>query len=173
MSYPGPSKPIRIRQWEPTSPVARKRFRLDSSGPASGAATTMGSQGLPKDEAAGLQLATAPFSLYEGERSTSPWHVVPSNSASGLAASLAALETESHALRLARASKEQNDKSTGKTYMRHVNRYVRWWEAYQESQCEDTPSRTPIPAFPITASRAAVYLEYESSREKVTTRTNL
>lgn len=173
MSYPGPSKPVRIRQWEPTSPVARKRFRLDSSNSASGAATVGGLEPL-KDDAGSVELANLSFGVHGGGNLcpntaslTPSMVVIPSDLEPGLAASLAALKTESHALRVARASKEQNDKSTGKTYMRHINCYVRWWEAYQDSQCEEMPSWTPIPAFPITASRAAMYLEYESSREKV------
>lgn len=88
-------------------------------------------------------------------------------SSAGMQASLALLEADSHAARLVRANNEQNDKSTGKTYQRHVDRFERWWTTYQADQTIKTPGRTSIPAFPITAAKVSMFLEYECNREKV------
>jgi len=85
----------------------------------------------------------------------------------GMQASLAALEIESHATRLAQVKKEQNDKSTGTTYQRHIKRYEQWWLQYQVEQTARIPGWTSIPAFPITAAKVSMFLEYEATREKV------
>lgn len=85
----------------------------------------------------------------------------------GMQASLAALEADSQAARLAHASQEQSDKSTAGTYKRHVDRYVKWWVSYQAEKLDALPGWTTIPAFPITPAKAAMFLGYESTREKV------
>lgn len=85
----------------------------------------------------------------------------------GMQASLAALEAESQAARLAHAKQEQSDKSTAGTYQRHINRYEAWWEGFQEEKMKTIPGWTMIPAFPITAAKVGMFLGYESTREKV------
>ena len=85
----------------------------------------------------------------------------------GMQASLAALEAESQAARLAHAKQEQSDKSTAGTYQRHVNRYEKWWEGYQLEKMEAILGWTTIPAFPITVAKVTMFLDYESTREKV------
>jgi hypothetical protein len=85
----------------------------------------------------------------------------------GMRASLAALEADSQAARLAHTMREQSDKATAKTYKRHVDRYERWWQGYQAERASAIPGWTMIPAFPITAARASMFLGYESTREKV------
>ena len=87
----------------------------------------------------------------------------------GMQASLAMLDADSQAARLARTNNEQNNKSTGKTYQRHIDRYEKWWVIYQADQTAKIPGRTSIPAFPITAAKVSMFLEYECSREKVAT----
>ncbi|KAH9042416.1 hypothetical protein EDB84DRAFT_1256423, partial [Lactarius hengduanensis] len=84
----------------------------------------------------------------------------------GMRASLAALEADSQAARLARAKREQSDKSTAVTYKRHVERYETWWEGYQVERASAIPGWTTIPAFPITAAKASMFLGYKSTREK-------
>ena len=85
----------------------------------------------------------------------------------GMQASLAALEADSQAACHARAKQEQSDKSTAGTYKRHVDRYVEWWASYQAEQLVAIPGWTKIPAFPITLAKAATFMGYESTREKV------
>ena len=86
---------------------------------------------------------------------------------SGMRASLAALEVDSQAACLTHARQEQSDKSTAKTYKRHVDRYEKSWLGYQEGQAHAIPAWTAIPAFPITAVKASMFLGHESMREKV------
>ena len=98
-----------------------------------------------------------------------PLHIVPvaSDPPTGMQASLAALEADSHAARLAHAKQEQSDKSTAGTYKRHVDRYEKWWIRYQAEQSASIKGWTPIPAFPITAAKVSMFLGHESTREKV------
>ena len=92
---------------------------------------------------------------------------LPSDPPMGMQASLAALEADSHAARLAHAKREQSDKSTAGTYKRHVDRYEKWWIRYQAEQSASIDGWTPIPAFPITAAKVSMFLGHESTREKV------
>jgi len=96
-----------------------------------------------------------------------PPHVVSAASSMGMQASLAALEADSHAARLAHAKREQSDKSTAGTYKRHVDRYEKWWIRYQAEQSTSIEGWTIIPAFPITAAKVSMFLGHESTREKV------
>jgi hypothetical protein len=102
-----------------------------------------------------------------GPSVAAPLQSDPSYISAGMQASLSALEADSHATRLVQMRKEQNDKSTGTTYGRHVNRYERWWVQYQARQTASIAGWTPIPAFPITAAKVSMFLEYEANREKV------
>ena len=85
----------------------------------------------------------------------------------GMQASLAALEAESQAIRLAYAKRVQGDKSTGNTYGRHVKNYEKWWKSFQAKQRDNIPGWTTVPAFPIMAAKVTTFLEYECTREKV------
>lgn len=85
----------------------------------------------------------------------------------GLQASLDALDARSHSVRLAKVQLEQSDKSTSVTYGRHINRYEKWWSMDQVEYVKLHPGWTRIPAFPITPAKACVFLEHESTREKV------
>ncbi|KAF8465441.1 hypothetical protein DFH94DRAFT_356967 [Russula ochroleuca] len=81
----------------------------------------------------------------------------------GLKLSLARLESESHAVRLKRSRAVQGDSQTGGTYTRHLTRYRTWWESDQASCCGAEPGYTPIPPFPVTAAKAVMYLEHETT----------
>lgn len=85
----------------------------------------------------------------------------------GLQASLDALDARSHSVRLAKVQLEQRDKSTSVTYGRHITRYEKWWSMDQVEYAKLHPGWTRIPAFPITPAKACVFLEHESTREKV------
>ena len=72
-------------------------------------------------------------------------------------ASLAALEAESQVACNALAKQEQRDKLTTATYKRHVDRYQKWWVAYQAEKVGTIPGWITIPAFTITVAKATVF----------------
>ena len=77
------------------------------------------------------------------------------------------LEAASQAVWLRLAMKEQSDKSTPATYERHINHYVDWWTSYQAAEINSDSTKTVIPAFPITAAKATMFLDYTSTCAKV------
>lgn len=85
----------------------------------------------------------------------------------GMLVSLAKLEKDSHVVRLRQAESEQQDKQTENTYKRAVNSYEKWWLEYQVELLALDASYTPIPAFPVTAAKAVMFLDYETKRPKV------
>jgi hypothetical protein len=86
---------------------------------------------------------------------------------SGLQHSLAKLDAALHAVRLRQVALEQHDKQTARTYSLAVSSYEKWWGQYQMQLRAEDPQWTTIPAFPITAAKAVMFLEYETSRPKV------
>jgi hypothetical protein len=93
-----------------------------------------------------------------------------SSDAHGMLQSLAELDATSHAFRLSQAAKDQNRKGTGSTYDRHVRRYTEFWDQYQAELSVVNPSRVSIPSFPVTAAKVAMFLQHESTREKVSSK---
>jgi hypothetical protein len=91
----------------------------------------------------------------------------PPSPSSQMQRSVDSLEANSQAVRLALAAKEQSDKSTPETYERHVKRYATWWDTYQTQVVQSDATMTAIPALPITAAKVTMFLEYESTRPKV------
>ena len=81
--------------------------------------------------------------------------------------SVSHLEVASQAVRLRIAEQEQSDKSTTASYERHINSYVTWWDTYQAGVVNVDPTQVRIPAFPVTAAKATMFLEYTSTRPKV------
>jgi hypothetical protein len=79
----------------------------------------------------------------------------------------------SHAFRLSQAVKDQNRKGTGSTYDRHVRHYTEFWDQYQAELSVVSPSRASIPSFPIMAAKVAMFLQHESTREKVSFKAEL
>ncbi|KIJ04442.1 hypothetical protein PAXINDRAFT_22268 [Paxillus involutus ATCC 200175] len=76
------------------------------------------------------------------------------------------LDMEAHAIRDRISAEERADKETKRSYERHVQNYVAWWENEQSRlACED-PARPLIPAFPITPAKVVLFLDYETTREK-------
>lgn len=87
--------------------------------------------------------------------------------------SVSSLEAASQAVHLRLATKEQSDKSTPATYQRHIDSYITWWDGYQAAEISGDCTKTAIPAFPITAAKATMFLDYTSTRAKVQCFTNL
>src|SRR5215471_2395574 len=86
---------------------------------------------------------------------------------SGLELSLARLEAESHNVRLRQAQQVQGNSLTATTYERHIRNYRDWWTQDQAARSESELGYTLIPAFPVTAAKVALFLQYETTREKV------
>lgn len=78
------------------------------------------------------------------------------------------LENETQTNRLKLAEKTQADKQTAATYARHYGSYTIWWDSDQAARVKSNPDEiSAIPALPITAAKVAMFLEYESTRQKV------
>ena len=86
---------------------------------------------------------------------------------SSMARSLAKLNADSHTVWMKQAEIEQKDKETANIYRRVVESYEKWWVSYQAGLRASDPSYTMIPAFPVTAAKAVMFLDYETSRPKV------
>ncbi|KAJ8586855.1 hypothetical protein M405DRAFT_822653, partial [Rhizopogon salebrosus TDB-379] len=80
--------------------------------------------------------------------------------------SLAVLDETSHQVRMRTTARERSDKGTADAYSRHVRDYVTWWDSYQQECCELDRTWTVVPAFPVTAAKAALFIDYETTCEK-------
>jgi hypothetical protein len=78
-----------------------------------------------------------------------------------------ALEEQSQQIRLQMVAREQNDKQTKRTYLRHYHHYLAWWESSQAEVAREDPTRRALPALPITPAKVALFMNHEVTREKV------
>jgi hypothetical protein len=85
----------------------------------------------------------------------------------GMERSLAMLDETSHQVRMRTTARERSDKGTADAYSRRVCDYVTWWDSYQRECCEHDLTWTVVPAFPVTAVKAALFIDYETTRKKV------
>ncbi|KAJ6482394.1 hypothetical protein DFH09DRAFT_830608, partial [Mycena vulgaris] len=72
----------------------------------------------------------------------------------------------SHTNRLAISAAEQSDKGTEPAYLRHFKSYMWWWPMDQSMRKAEDSTWKEIPALPITATKVAIFLAYETTREK-------
>lgn len=84
-----------------------------------------------------------------------------------ICASANALFLETHDIRARNAEERKAANKTGKTYSRHVQRYVEWTNFDQQRRAEQNPGYHPLPPFPVTASKAAAFLHFEMNRPMV------
>jgi hypothetical protein len=84
-----------------------------------------------------------------------------------LSRSLQFLDSQSHAVRMEIRAKEQENKETPTTYSRHVNTYQAWWDVAETTKVLQNRSLVALPALPIIAAKVAMFLQYETTREKV------
>ncbi|KAF9232053.1 hypothetical protein BU15DRAFT_67816 [Melanogaster broomeanus] len=77
------------------------------------------------------------------------------------------LDMEAHAVRARVIADERDDKETKRSYARHVRNYVVWWENEQSRLASECPTRPRIPALPITPAKVVLFLDYETTREKL------
>ena len=143
------------------SPLNHKRLRMEASVPPLSACL-----GMPinpdGDVTMGSDVASRPILASRTQSNSNPTEAL-----SGIALSLAKLDADSHAVWLKQAEIEQKDKQTARTYQLAVESYEKWWGSYQANLSVDDASYTPIPAFPITAAKVAMFLDYETTRPKV------
>ncbi|KAF8992629.1 hypothetical protein BDZ89DRAFT_907166, partial [Hymenopellis radicata] len=76
----------------------------------------------------------------------------------------AALELETHNMRVDIQKKLGQKKATDGAYTRHVKNYFDYWPVFQQT-CTRNGQAT-LPAEPITAPRVAIFLKHESERKR-------
>jgi hypothetical protein len=116
-------------------------------------------------------LAFSPLGSDDVDMPLSPPHVadstLPPTLSAGLQSSLDKLEHASQAYRLRQVTNDWDNNQTGHSYGRHIRRYELFWADYQARLSWDNPHCTAIPAQPITPAKASMFLQHESTREKV------
>jgi hypothetical protein len=182
-----PKKAARALPHDAVSPLTHKRRRLEHDESQSSQPPPLAAAGTPEPTRFESSLAPPPDPFAGAIPMSGGIEFVPPSSLptpspyptfgvassltpsvpSGLAISLARLETESHAVRLRQAKAVRDDSQTGDTYARQVARYQSWWESDQASRHAADAGYTVIPPFPVTAARVVMFLEYETTREKV------
>jgi hypothetical protein len=85
----------------------------------------------------------------------------------GVPVSYTALDAATHAFRLAQVQQDHESKGTGVSYSRHIRHYAEFWDSYQVECRQKNPGHISIPTFPVTAAKVAMFLQQESTREKV------
>jgi hypothetical protein len=68
------------------------------------------------------------------------------------------LDETSYQVRMRTTAREWSDKGTADAYSRRVRDYVTWWDSYQQECCEHDRTWTVVPAFPVTAAKAALFV---------------
>jgi hypothetical protein len=163
-------KTVHSQQCDPGSASTRKRPRLDC-----GASSSSGPSLLPfagGDNVAqscppsGLMSPSSQLTFSIHSDLAQPTPASPLDEL-GMAHSLAMLEAESHAVGLRQSQAMQSDSQTGATYARHLTRYQAWWASYQAECCVRNPRHTPIPSLPVTGTKVVMFLQHETTREKV------
>jgi hypothetical protein len=91
----------------------------------------------------------------------------------GMQQSLVELDAMLHAFQLSQAAKDQNQKGMGSTCDRHVHHYTKFWDQYLAALSVVNLSCASIPSFPITAAKVAMFLQHESTWEKVSFKAEL
>ncbi|KAJ7017768.1 hypothetical protein C8F04DRAFT_881970, partial [Mycena alexandri] len=80
--------------------------------------------------------------------------------------SMRVLDASTHAVRLTVATQEQSEKGTEPAYRRHYSNYQTWFQMDQGLRTAQNSTWKEVPALPINATKVALFLEYETSREK-------
>ncbi|KAJ7635953.1 hypothetical protein DFH06DRAFT_1139033 [Mycena polygramma] len=172
---PGAHSSIFIPYSPSASPVTRKRARLDRTPTSSLPATPTRRSVPPLPHSpylfnANNEVVDNPSPLIPSQPAFAP--IIPAATvslpqadagASAMQQAMDALEARSHLIRQTIAAEEQSDKETGATYARQVQNYEAWWILSQALLLRDGPAHVSIPAFPITAAKVTVYLEYETT----------
>jgi hypothetical protein len=190
---PSPVQSISVPSHHPPSPLASKRRRLDAAMaqgsvenisvdpchlPGDSSTESFATRSLCHSASPGASTAPVPVFPDTGKpsppRSMAATPTMPpamlSITSPRTRHSLDLIEVESHQLRLQKEEQEQSGKQTMKTYRRHLKSYVAWWERTQADVTANDPTRIFVPAMPITAAKVTLFLQHESTREKVSLR---
>ncbi|KJA16581.1 hypothetical protein HYPSUDRAFT_219351 [Hypholoma sublateritium FD-334 SS-4] len=73
---------------------------------------------------------------------------------------------ETHAQRLALEDSIASETGTQIAYARHLKGYEKWWVSDQSRRREEDNTLEYIPSHPITATKVALFLEFETTRPK-------
>ncbi|KAF8057163.1 hypothetical protein FPV67DRAFT_576935 [Lyophyllum atratum] len=153
---------------QPSSPSARKRHRAVSSGEPS-------ALGIPLLH----ELSNVPYYAFDNtedinnlETDQVQTHLyVPQQEAlppASLQHQTDRLHQQTHQNRLALQEDMTSGKGTEEAYARHLKEYHAFWAEDQVRLCREDPSWVAMDAQPITVIKAAIFLEYETTRWKKT-----
>ncbi|KAK7013279.1 hypothetical protein R3P38DRAFT_3207375 [Favolaschia claudopus] len=88
----------------------------------------------------------------------------PSQPIATLQDSLTQLDARTYSSRQRLVETQQEKKATAENYERHYKHYLSWWDLDQARLRMENPTYVLIPALPITAAKAAAFVEYETIR---------
>lgn len=114
----------------------------------------------------------------DGKMTAAPAEVMPTEMQGApqdldgtMEASLAEIDRDLHDIFLEKTSGGAENKKKKKIYDRHVRNYLEFWEKDQtrreEIAKQDGRTYVRVPAEPVTASKAALFFDYESKRPRV------
>ena len=84
-----------------------------------------------------------------------------------LSESLSKIKDQAHANRLTIQQQLIEGKGTEEAYTRHVKSYLSFWSSFQDQKIKEDPQWARIPAHPITGDKVAIFLQHETTRNKV------
>ncbi|KAI0085603.1 hypothetical protein BDY19DRAFT_996518 [Irpex rosettiformis] len=96
-----------------------------------------------------------------------PSPFVPDPPSPSINKSLTRLTQETHARAAAQLQSKQDNSQTGRSYSRHVRNYEKFWVREQQTRAAADSTWVDVPAFPITATKVALFLDYEMKRPKL------
>ncbi|KAF5377311.1 hypothetical protein D9615_006350 [Tricholomella constricta] len=148
------------------SPIARKRPRFESGpGPDVPGALTL--SGLSNETFYAFDNVNDIDNLAVDQVQTH-LHVPEAPTPPSLQHQLDALQRQSHENRLANQEDSVSGKGTESAYARHIKNYVAFWVEDQARRQEENPLWIAMNAHPITVTKAAIFLEHETTRNKCT-----
>ncbi|KAG5641029.1 hypothetical protein DXG03_006361 [Asterophora parasitica] len=157
MSLPSTLRTPRSNHGQPCSPLGHKHFRLASGN----ANPSFIPYTLP------IPLPSTPYHFISDLNIVVDTNSLPSVPVDHIEHSKKMLQADAHDKQRAYTAKEQEDKGTKVAYLRHVRAYQMWWDdVYQPHTVSDDPSRAALLAFPITAAKVMMFLDYEVSCPK-------
>lgn len=154
----------------PTSPLASKRQRVASS--AAAASTSTVQMSIDYDSTTTPDQPPQRATLYAfkdtDDSSMQPKVIeIKATDATTIQDSLSAMVDETHMNRLSLREEMTAGKGTESAYLRHIKNYEKFMIADQAARVQQNPLWTSVPAHPITATKAAAFLQHETTRTKV------
>lgn len=111
-----------------------------------------------------------PFGTGNTDSPTVP-ALIPSHSAPDIQSQRALLDRESHKNRLSLENQIKSEKKTASTYGQKLKRYEEWWRQDQAQRASEASQSGSVwiieDPHPITVLKTAIYLAYDTTRQKV------